>query len=127
MKEKNKTGEIIDFELRGNVVRFYLGKNGKQWGDDWNDRPYEHNAGKVYDEFIKGYKDVVFSFDTIIVEPCEGHNNSPFCKQDMIERKVPCIVIIEKLPKGHYFIRDSFEKVLAHEKAKRYYFGDVLK
>ena len=40
--------EIIDFERKGNVVRFYLGKNGEQWGDDWDDAPYEHNAGKVY-------------------------------------------------------------------------------
>lgn len=22
----------------------------EQWGDDWNDAPYEHNAGTPYDE-----------------------------------------------------------------------------
>ena len=26
----------------------------KQWGDDWNDVPYEHNAGIPYDDIIYG-------------------------------------------------------------------------
>lgn len=41
--------QIIDMEKKGNVVRFYLGENGKQWGDDWNDAPYDCNAGTVYE------------------------------------------------------------------------------
>ena len=34
----------------------------KQWGDDWNDRPYEHNAGLPYDhwsELIKENGDIM--------------------------------------------------------------------
>jgi len=31
--------QVIDFDRKGNVVRFFLGKNGKQWGDVWNDAP----------------------------------------------------------------------------------------
>ena len=23
-----------------------------QWGDDWNDRPYEHNAGSPYSHYF---------------------------------------------------------------------------
>ena len=47
------TLKIIDFEKKGNVVRFYYGKDSlKEWyGDDWDDRPYEHNAGEVYHRF----------------------------------------------------------------------------
>ena len=77
--------KIIDFEKKGNVVRFYLGEQTENWGwtnpeykdytgktptwlkpsdryygDDWDDKPYEHNAGTVYGEFIKGYKDIAF-------------------------------------------------------------------
>lgn len=26
----------------------------KQWGDDWNDAPYEHNAGIPYDDIVYG-------------------------------------------------------------------------
>lgn len=25
----------------------------KQWGDDWNDRPYEHNAGEPYNNWYE--------------------------------------------------------------------------
>ena len=28
----------------------------KQWGDDWNDRPYECNAGEPYGEYIENNK-----------------------------------------------------------------------
>ena len=48
-------GKIIDFERKGNIVRFYLGdvnnSNG-YYGDDWDDVPYEHNAGKVYEQYV---------------------------------------------------------------------------
>lgn len=30
----------------------------EQWGDDWNDAPYEHNAGEPYDSLILSTKDV---------------------------------------------------------------------
>lgn len=29
--------QIIDIERKGNVVRYYLGENGTQWGDDWDE------------------------------------------------------------------------------------------
>ena len=40
--------KIVDFKKEGNIVRFYLGEtiNGI-YGDDWDDTPYEHNAGEV--------------------------------------------------------------------------------
>ena len=25
----------------------------KQWGDDWNDKPYEHNAGEPYEYWLE--------------------------------------------------------------------------
>jgi hypothetical protein len=27
-----------------------------QWGDDWNDAPYEHNAGEPYEPVTRGYR-----------------------------------------------------------------------
>lgn len=122
--------EIIDFEIKGNQVRFYTGKNGKQWGDDWNDAPYEHNAGSVYSEFVKGTQDKVFSFDSIVLEPCNGQLNSEWCKQDMIERKVPCVIFIRALdlePGSRWEYEDDFKKALTHPKVVKYYFGDVLR
>lgn len=59
--------KIIDFERKGNLVRFYLGDDDlHDWsGDDWNDTPYEYNAGQVYEMkagkahgFNRGMKDL---------------------------------------------------------------------
>ena len=76
--------KIIDFNKEGNAVRFFLGKKdcNDYWGDDWNDRPYEHNAGRVYGKFIEGYVDIGFDLDTLVLEPCSGYINSPFSKED---------------------------------------------
>lgn len=84
--------EVIDFERKGNLVRLYLGENGEQWGDDWDDRPYECNAGKVYDEFVQDFVDIVFHWDYDIIEP-EGFNVS---KEDMRSRKVAAFKIVKE-------------------------------
>ena len=90
--------KIIDFARRGNVVRFFLGKNELKewWGDDWDDTPYEHNAGPVYDRFVSGHVDIAFPFDYLVLEPCDGEFNSPYCKEDMINRIVPCLIAVRR-------------------------------
>lgn len=89
--------KIVDFKKDGNIVRFYLGKtiNGI-YGDDWDDTPYEHNAGEVYDQFYDKTIDIAFPLDTQVFEPCYGFINSPYCKNSFIsEDKVPCILFGE--------------------------------
>lgn len=29
-----------------------------QWGDDWDDRPYEHNAGSPYSSYFQNGKEI---------------------------------------------------------------------
>lgn len=143
--------QIIDFEKKGNVVRFYLGEKTPDWGwtipnyqlngktpdwlkpsdryygDDWDDAPYEHNAGQVYDEFIKGYKDIAFDFDDIVLEPSDGCSNSAWCKDDMVARKVPCIIVVPKevvVETQGSFYCDDFNYWLGNDKVIKYYFGD---
>lgn len=119
--------QIIDIEKKGNVVRFYLGENGKQWGDDWDDAPYEHNAERVYGEYIKATKDVAFPFDYLVFEPCDGVSNSGYSKQDMIKRKVPCVVVVPyELYKEDYFLSDTFDRWVAVDGVIKYYFGDEM-
>ena len=142
--------KIIDFERKGNVVRFYLGEKTKDWGwtnpdykdlhgetpswlkpkdiyygDDWDDTPYECNAGQVYDEFIKGYKDIAFNFDDYVLEPCDGVENSHYCKDDMVARKVPCLIVVPKdIYKNNWVYR--FCDWVGRDGVKKYYFGDEL-
>jgi len=49
---------------------------GRQWGDDWNDAPYEHNAGTPYED--EGYEIVKLAFDAELDQPGEGCYNSPY-------------------------------------------------
>lgn len=142
--------KIIDFERKGNVIRLYLGektpewgwtnseykaKNGKtpEWlkpsetyyGDDWNDAPYEQNAGKVYNEFIKGYFDIFVDFDDLALEPCSGELNSNYTKEDMVNRVVPCIIVVPKdlVAKVNC---DKFTQWIGADGIQKYYFGDEI-
>ena len=106
--------EIIDWERKGNLVKFYLGKNGEQWGDDWNDVPWECNAGRVYDEYIEGYIIISFAFEWNVYEPREFYS-----KQHLVKRFVPCIIATPVL-------FNSFEEALSDRDGFRYYFGDEI-
>jgi hypothetical protein len=63
----------------------------KQWGDDWNDRPYEHNAEPPYGlEDDKPLRDgfghirkIAFESHWWIRRPCDGHLNSPYSVEDI--------------------------------------------
>lgn len=118
--------KIIDFERKGNVVRFYLGDDDCEdyQGDDWNDTPYEHNAGRVYDRYIKGYRDVMFPFDVLVLEPCDGQINSDWCKDDMKARNVPCIIAIKQNEDEYYF--PNFNTYVGRDDVVKYYFGDEM-
>lgn len=57
----------------------------EQWGDDWDDAPYEHNSGKPYEfgehEKRKGRKPwqiIKAAWDGDFVLPCDDYINSPW-------------------------------------------------
>ncbi len=153
---KDLTMTVIDFTRKGNVVRFYLGKKEKEfgwtdpdyadpdtnetpdwltpsetyYGDDWNDRHYEHNAGRVYDQYIKDHYDLFVSYDGLVLEPCEGTYNSNYSKDDMVERKIPCIIIVP----AEVYKNDlrpwnlkTFEEAIKRDDVIKIYFGDTVK
>ena len=64
---------------------FFTSDFENQWGDDWDDAPYEHNAGDPYDDF---------EVDSMIVEghlevPSTGHKNSPWSVRDINKGNMP--------------------------------------
>ena len=70
-------------------------------GDDWNDRPYEHNAGEPYG------RSYVIMFDArekwndegqSPVFPKTNHSNSPYCVNDINRRKLVPWVVVEAGP-----------------------------
>ena len=89
---------ICDWETKGNVVRLYLcaaEDYDNIWGDDWNDVPYEHNAGRVYDEYITNTVDLYFSWNVDILEAendWEYQCNSPYSKEIFKDRLAPIFI-----------------------------------
>ena len=120
--------KIIDFERKGNVVRFYLGKDDlEDWhGDDWDDAPYEYNAGRVYDEFISGHIDIAFPYSADVLEPRDGCVNSPFCKDDMKARRVPCIIVVPEDMELDDWNTYDFARWACADGIQKYYFGDRM-
>lgn len=121
--------KIIDFEKHGDLVRFYLGKDdcNDYWGDDWNDTPYEHNAGPVYEEYVADYVDYLFPFNGLILEPCDGEYNSPWSKEDMKKQRVPCIVAVpEHLAKETWQTSFSDWKGSKANGVLKFYFEDRM-
>lgn len=119
--------KIIDFEVKGNVVRFALGADecDDYWGDDWDDRPYEHNAGSVYDRYVTGYAEILFPFDYTVLTPEDDwtyQSNSPFCKEDFKKRKAPCVVVSHN--EDDWDARYSKEAL--NSNALKFYFEDKL-
>ena len=120
--------KIIDFETHDNVVRFYLGEDDLQdwYGDDWDDAPYEHNAGTVYEEFVTEKVDIAFNFDCGVLAPQDdwrNNGNSDWCKNDMKERKVPCLIIV---PQKLYDFDTCFSHYVGMDDVHRIYFGDNI-
>lgn len=116
--------KIIDFELYGNVIRFYLGADdcNDYWGDDWDDAPYEHNAGTVYDEYVIATADVALSADYAVSEPATGEINSRFCKKDFKRRISPCLIVFK--PDDVSWRDTAFADNVGRDDAMRIYYGD---
>jgi len=68
----------------------------EQWGDDWNDAPYEHNAGAPYEYGDHDRKEGRKAWDIISVfftgnldTPDEGYRNSPYSVEIINKGGVP--------------------------------------
>lgn len=95
-----KNQYIIDIERNGAALRLYTTTDKQNvhdaWGDDWNDRPYEHNAGLVYDRYVNGLVDIYLDFEYNIFEPqdmWDYKGNSPYSKEDFKQNVVPAAII----------------------------------
>jgi hypothetical protein len=71
--------------IKGNWAYFTTRAVEDQWGDYWNDTPYEHNAGEPYRFCEHDKKDGVIPWEIVKVAwegdfdtPCDNHWNSPW-------------------------------------------------
>lgn len=71
----------------GNWAYFTTQDVEKQWGDDWDDAPYEHNAEPPYESQDEEWVIERVAFESELVPPCEYHLNSPWSVQDINSKK----------------------------------------
>ena len=85
-----------------------------QWGDDWNDHPYEHNAGEPYSDSPEQIKK--FMFYGNFAMPHEKYQyNSPYSVQEINQKVVPWLWKIQgwdNLPNIYIFAGDSISTVM---------------
>lgn len=69
--------------VEGQWAYFTTRKLSDQWGDDWDDAPYEHNAGTPYDygehdrkEGREPWRIIKVAWDGYFDEPSKGFQNS---------------------------------------------------
>ena len=137
-EEKNtvstKNLVICDWQTKGNVVRLYCCDKDKYddvWGDDWNDQPYEHNAGEVYNEYVSKVIDIYFDFDVVILEAKNDWTyggNPPFSKQDFKDGKAP-IFIAYQPRENEYWDNSEYHLLVGGKNTNRIlklYMGDMI-
>ena len=85
--------------IEGNKA-YFTNNWKKQWGDDWDDAPYEHNAGTPYHSYYENGKEIPILLKEIYFEipkyyklPDDGYSNSPFSVQDINNHRVPWLTI----------------------------------
>ena len=68
-----------------NFLWFTTAPLKQQWGDDWDDAPYEHNAGRPYEyreymasKGVEPYELFVIAYMGEAELPCSGFGNSPY-------------------------------------------------
>lgn len=118
--------KIIDFDVKGNVIRFYLGDDNcyDYWGDDWDDVPYEHNAGIVYDKYWKEIAEIYVDFSLQVFTPENDWHydgSSPFSKEDFKKQNAPCVIIAYNCD-----YNDCYSKCAMSKNVIKFWFNDKL-
>ena len=74
MTDEDENLKLVDIEVFEDYAILYLGKSDMNdyYGDDWNDAPYDCNAGLVYPEFIEKIITVKMPED-LYIESFEGY------------------------------------------------------
>ena len=117
---KREELKLIDFEKKCNQLRLFFGDDEKPWGDDWDDAPYQHNAGRVYEKFY---------YDDVVYEPSDDYNFQDVSKEMMLKKKVPAFVALPvkyREPES-YWKYYSFAELLADSHSIPFYFGMTVK
>ena len=84
--------------VEGNFAYFTTQELDKQWGDDWDDAPYEHNAGTPYEPNNPAEKWEILkvAFDGDMQTPDCGTINSNWSVEQINRKLTPWLVTWDK-------------------------------
>nr|DAY48154.1 MAG TPA: hypothetical protein [Caudoviricetes sp.] len=120
-------------EYSESLMLYFTEKDPKeQWGDDWDDAPYEHNAGTPYtDDYRQPEQGVEngrgiypkIEIKKIYIEPSDwkthfftprtGTINSPYSVEDINKGATPWLVVkVDKTIKAIFDARTTYEEFL---------------
>ena len=92
-RDEEEKEEYMLCYIEGDSAYFTTCPLGEQWGDDWNDVPYEHNAGRPYEwsesSKSKPYKIKKIKFEGGFLQPSEGFGNSPYSVEEINKGNIP--------------------------------------
>lgn len=85
MTTEDRSPDPVLCYVSGDWAYFTTQPLEKQWGDHWDNRPYEHNAGLPYQPYKQDehWEIVKIAFDGPFVTPDEGTLNSSYCVRDI--------------------------------------------
>lgn len=91
---QKKVSEFVLCYISGNFAYFTEVDLKQQWGDDWNDAPYEHNASEPYsshkvNEKYLDHKIVKVAWDGSFDAPNTNYTNSPFSVEQINNKMHP--------------------------------------
>lgn len=66
----------------------------KQWGDDWNDAPYEYNAGEPYGPHSpdENWRIIKIAWDGPFNTPRDSEENSNWSVEQINNKEVPWLI-----------------------------------
>ena len=106
---------------------------GKQWGDDWDDAPYEHNAGEPY-YHRSGYKIVKMAYDGPFNTPADDSRsgNSRYSVEGINKGVTPWLITSSFASSPHVNIFagvsiEEFESLVRQGSGKVYKFAEETK
>ena len=82
----------------GNWAYFTTQSLDEQWGDDWDDVPYEHNAEPPYGPWndVDTWEIIKIAWEGPFESPCANTTNSPWSVKDINSKKVAWLIPIYK-------------------------------
>lgn len=89
--------------IKGSFAWFTTAELSEQWGDDWDDAPYDCNAGKPYNE--DGVELMQIAFETELQTPADIAFNSRYSVKDINSGAIPWL--------QDYYCKDSVDKIMA--------------